>query len=104
MASHDRLDLHKILMELFAPNKVYHEPPESIKLTYPCIIYGRDYIRSEKADNINYINSNRYQLTIIDRAPDNEVIEKILNRFPMASYDRHFISDGLHHDTLTLYF
>lgn len=104
MANHDRLDLHKELVTLFSPNKVYHQPPESVRIVYPCIIYYRDYIKSEKADDCNYVNSNRYQLMVIDRNPDNPVIHKILNHFPMCSYDRHYVADGLHHDVLTLYY
>ena len=104
MASHDRLDLHREFVDLFAPNKVYYEPPETLKITYPCIIYGRDYIKLDKADNFNYIKSNRYQLMIIDRNSDNKVIETILDHFSSSSYDRHYIADGLHHDVITLYY
>lgn len=104
MANHDRLDLHKELLTLFTPNKVYHEPPESVKLTYPCIVYFRDYIKSVKADDRSYVNNNRYQLTVIDRNADNPIIRTLMNHFVAISYDRHFVSDGLHHDVLTLYY
>ena len=104
MASHDRLDLHKELVDLFTPNKVYYEPPETLKITYPCIIYGRDYIKLDKADNLNYIKSNRYQLIVIDRNSDNKVIGDILDKYPMSSYDRHYVADGLHHDAITIYY
>ena len=104
MASHDRLDLHKELLALFSPNKVYYEPPETVKMTYPCIVYGKDYIKTEKADNKNYVLLDRYQLTVIDRNADNPVIKDILRHFITSSYDRHFITDGLHHDVITLYY
>lgn len=104
MANHDRLDLHKELLALFSPNKVYYEPPETVKLTYPCIVYNRDYIKTVKADNRNYVKDNRYQLTVIDRNADNPVIEDILEHFQFASYDRTFVSDGLHHDVISLYY
>ena len=104
MASHDRLDLHKELIDLFSPNKVYYEPPETASMVYPCIVYYKDYIKTEKANDFNYIKLNRYQLTVIDRNADNPVIREILDRFRSSSYDRHYIADGLHHDVITLYY
>ena len=97
-------DLQKELSDMFSPNKVYYAPPESIKLTYPCIIFFRDYIKLEKADNRNYSKFNRYQLTVIDRDEDNPIIEEILDKYVGASYDRHYVADNLYHDVISLYY
>lgn len=98
-----RLELHNTLLELFNSNHVYYQPPENLKMEYPAIVYSKDNINSIKADNINYNNRTRYQVTIIDKKPDNDVINKILT-LPLSSYDRHFISDNMHHDVITLYY
>lgn len=98
-----RLELHNTLLELFDSNHVYYQPPENLKMEYPAIVYSKDNINSIKADNINYNNRTRYQVTIIDKKPDNDVINKILT-LPLSSYDRHFISDNMHHDVITLYY
>ena len=99
-----RIDLHKELIEMFKPNPVYYAPPESISLKYPCIIYNRDYIKLDKADDMNYSKNNRYQLIVIDKEVDNIFIEKILDKFKYSSYDRHYVSDNLYHDVITLYY
>ena len=104
MVKGKRIDLHKELLDLFSPNKVYYAPPESIKLEYPCIVYNRDYINLKKADNKNYARFNRYQLTVIDRDEDNPIIEQILDKYVGASYDQHFISNNLYHDVISLYY
>lgn len=98
-----RIDLHNKLVELFESNNVYYKPPESLKMVYPCIRYTKDKIESIHADNINYRNINRYQIIVIDSKPDNPVIEKILC-LPMTGYDRHYVSDNLNHDVITIYY
>lgn len=104
MTNRDPMDLHKELIQLFSPNKVYYNPPETIAMTYPCIVYNKDYIKTNKADNLNFVLHDRYQLTVIDRDPDNTAIKDILLHFQTASFDRRFVSDGLYHDVITLYY
>ena len=53
-----RLELHNILVGLLGSNHVYYQPPESLKMEYPCIRYNRSNINSGRADNINYRNMN----------------------------------------------
>ena len=98
-----RLELHAELVELFNSDHVYYQPPENLKMEYPAIVYSKDNINSIRADNINYNNRIRYQITIIDKKPDNGVIFKIL-QLPLSSYDRHFVTDNMHHDVITLYY
>ena len=99
-----QLDLNRELRALLPSKHVYYEPPETLKLEYPCIVYHRDFVLTNKADNRNYIMQNRYQLILIDRDGDNPVVKDILNHFQKCTYDRHYIEDGLHHDAFTLYY
>ena len=103
MSKRSRLDLHEILCETLGSRNVYFQPPESIKLKYPCIVYERSYVQTLKADNLNYISINRYTVTVIDKNPDSGIADKLLN-LPYTSFDRHFVSDNLNHDVLTLYY
>ena len=36
-----RLQLHEELCSVLGSRNVYFQPPETIKLTYPCIIYSK---------------------------------------------------------------
>lgn len=98
-----RLELHNKLVELFKSNHVYYQPPENLKMEYPCIRYSKSDITSRHADNIKYVNRTSYEIVVIDKHPDNVVIEKILE-LPLSSYDRHYISDNLNHDIIRIYY
>lgn len=99
-----RINLQTKLELLINSKNVYYQPPESLRMEYPCIRYSRSEIDSKKADNLNYINTTGYSLVVIDKNPDSAIIGKILDAFPMASYDRHYVSDNLNHDVIKLYF
>lgn len=98
-----RLELHEKLKLLLGNANVYYQPPENLKMQYPCIRYMREDIVGEHADNITYRQTNRYLLTVISKTPDNPVVEKLLD-LPMCSFDVHYVSDGLNHDALIIYY
>lgn len=89
------------LEELLGSKNVYYQAPG--RMSYPAIKYEIDDIENTHANNLTYRVSRRYKVTVIDRLPDNPVIEKLL-KSPMCSYDRHYVSDNLNHDVLTLYY
>lgn len=99
-----RTDLHTKLVELFGSNNVYYQPPENLKMKYPAIIYYKDDIDKQSADNIGYILTDSYTVTVVSQLPDNPVINKILSEIPASSYDRSYISDKMNHDVLTIYY
>lgn len=99
-----RLELHEELCELLGSRNVYFQPPESIKLVYPCIVYNLSGIDQLKADDRSYKTNKQYDITIIDYDPDSEFLDKILERFVNCSFDRQFISGNLNHWVFTLYY
>ena len=98
-----RVELQAKLETLLGSRNVYYQAPESLKMEYPAIRYSRVDINSRKADNANYSSFNLYEIIVIDKRPDNDVIQKILD-LPLASFDRHYVSNNLNHDVLNLYF
>lgn len=96
-----RKELGKVLKE-FCPN-VYFQPPESVKLLYPCIIYNRSSGDTQFADNNPYVFQKRYQVMVIDPDPDSEILEKVAS-MPMCVMDRHYTANNLNHDVFNLYF
>jgi hypothetical protein len=98
-----RLELQSTLENILGSRNVYFQPPENIKISYPCIIYKRNYEKTNFADNKPYKNTKRYAVTIVDRNPDSIVLDKLSN-MPMCSFDRHMTVDGLNHDIYNLYF
>ena len=98
----DRIDLQTTLQDILGSKNVYYDPPETLKISYPAIIYSKSGLKNKKADDANYHINTIYDITVIDKRPDNAAIKKLLE-LPYCSYDRHFVSDNLHHDTLTIY-
>ncbi len=98
-----RLELQSKLEELLGSRHVYYQPPETLKLEYPAIVYSKSKIETVKADNSTYLKHIRYDIIVIDKRPDNPVIDKIMG-LPYCSYDRHYVSENLNHDSLTLYY
>lgn len=99
----ERVELQTILEELLGSRNVYFQPPESLKLKFPCIVYERAGIREDMADNEIYLKHKRYTVTVIDEDPDSEIPEKVL-ALPYCSFDHHFTSENLNHDVFTIYF
>lgn len=99
----NRTNLQATLERILGSRNVYYQPPETVKINYPAIVYMKDDIDSKYANDKKYLNTKRYEIIVIDKKPDNEAVDKILE-LPLSSFDRHYTSDNLHHDVITLYY
>ena len=99
-----RIELQSNLEAVLGSRNVYFQPPESLKLKYPAIVYGLADIMTDKANNRNYIRKHRYTVTLIHTDPDNELKDSILDLFNNISFDRVYASDGLYHYVYDLFF
>lgn len=97
-----RLFLQTMLEELLGSRNVYYNPPESVKMKYPAIVYVRSSIDNVHANDSVYKQSNAYDLTVIDEHPESEFVKKV-SKLPSCRWNRHFKSDGLNHDVFTIY-
>lgn len=97
-----RIDLDNEFRRILKTTNVYYQPPESLKIKYPAIVYHRDKIQSIKADDTSYLSSTRYQVTLIDKNPDSVYIDELL-KLSYCQHDRHFVADNLNHDVFTIY-
>lgn len=98
-----RMELHQKLVNILGSTNVYFQPPETIKLAYPCIIYERSDISQKYADNRSYFGMIRYSVILITRTPESDLVKSILE-LPYCSYDRYYAADSLNHDTFTLFY
>lgn len=99
-----RLELHEKLCDILGTRYVYFQPPESVKLQYPCIVYSRSNMRPMWADNSIYINKKQYVVTVIDKNPDSVLPDRIIETVPFCSMERHYVADGLNHDVFIIFF
>lgn len=97
-----RLQLHQKLKTLGA-KKVYFQPPETVKMEYPCIRYELDGEDTKFADNKPHIRAKRYAVTVIDPDPDSNIPDKV-GGFSMCKFDRKYTKDNLNHFVYILYY
>ena len=100
----DRLNLHEELCEILGTGKAWFNPPASVKMSYPGIRYSLSGVNSLKANDRNYKNTKRYSVIVIDPDPDSTIYLKILEHFPMCSFERSYIADNLNHWILSIYY
>ena len=98
-----RLELHEVLCNIIGSRNVYYQPPESIKMNYPAIVYSRNDISNKYGDDIPYMQSVSYQVTVIDKDPDSTIVSDV-SKLSYCRFNRHFTSDNLNHDVFTLYY
>ena len=93
-----RSDLQKMLKTLFVHKEphVYFQPPESVKMVYPCIVYKLSGMPDKYADNLAYFEHRQYQLTVIDPDPDSKLRERVA-KLKWCRFVRHFVADNLNH-------
>lgn len=98
-----RPNLHTQLVNLLGSRNVYFQPPPSVQMHYPAIVYSRSDIDTKYANNAVYINDIAYQIIVIDNDPDSEIVMRVAN-LPKCRFDRHYVSDNLNHDVFTIYY
>lgn len=98
-----RLEFQSVLEGLTDGLNVYFQPPDTVNMVYPAIVYNRDFQVDNHADNIRYGSRIRYQTTIIARDPDSPIPD-LVSALPMSKFVRHYTTAGLNHDIYYVYF
>ena len=99
-----RLSQKDELEEMLGSDEVYFQPPESVRLRYPAIVYKKNAAKVIHADDIPYHFRERYKITVIDRNPDADWVKKMLDRVKYIYIDTQFTSENLHHFNFTIYY
>lgn len=99
-----RLTLHEELIGLLGSNNVYFQPPETLKMKYPCIRYTKERPDVTRADNIRYKKTDHYELIYISTDPDDPMPERIADHFTYCEIERYYKSSNLSHCALNLYY
>lgn len=98
-----RLELQSILEEILGSRNVYFQPPSSVRMEYPAIVYSRKSIDNKHADDSVYMQDNSYELIVIDKNPDSDIVSRV-SELLLCRFDRHYKADNLNHDVFTLYY
>lgn len=95
--------LHELLESLLGSSNVYYQPPATITMQFPCIVYSLSDIQPLHSNNEPYLLNNRYLVTVIHRRPDNDIYKKVA-KLPQCSLSRAFVADNLNHYAFDLYY
>lgn len=98
-----RTDLQALLESILGSKNVYFQPPASVSMKYPAIVYSLNRIDKSYANDSSYVQNRSYTVTLIDKNPDSEIVGK-LSSLSLCRFDRHYKEDNLNHYVFTLYF
>lgn len=99
----DRLELQTELETILGSRNVYFQPPETIKMAYPCIIYSRVTGDTQFANNKPYTFTIQYRILVVDKNPDSLIPKKVAE-LPTCTFDRHYVTNNLNHDVFNIYY
>ena len=97
-----RLQLHFELCDILGTKNVYFQPPSSVKMAYPAIVYQLEDIVNAFANNNVYGSRRKYIVTLIDPNPDSPFI-KPLGEMSTCRFMRFYVSEGLNHYVFTMF-
>lgn len=99
-----RLELQSKLESIIGNKNVYFQPPASVKLSYPCVIYNIGNGDAKRADNNTYLYTHSYDVIFIFKKPTIKIIETMLAEFSMCRVASTYCSDNLNHYAFTIYY
>ena len=97
-----RLELQTKFENILGSRNVYFQPPASVQMRYPAIVYSRKNIEIRNANDGIYRIVPGYEAILIDKNPDSKYIDELL-RLPYCRFDCHYEADNLNHDVFTIY-
>lgn len=98
-----RLELQDALESVLDSTNVYFNPPASVRINYPAIIYKLENIDQRYADDKTYKKDRAYIVTLIHQDPDNDVVDKLVWEFQKIRFDRTYVYENLYHYVYVLY-
>lgn len=98
-----RLELHEILCGILGSRNVYYQPPESVRMNYPAIVYELDDIKSLYANSGVYLFKHIYQIALIDKDSDSVFVDK-LAALLTCKFVRHYKTENLNHWVFNLHY
>ena len=98
-----RLELHAVLLSILGSKHVYYQPPESVNMSYPAIVYTKVDERVVYANNTAYAGKTAYTVIVIDSDPDSLLPGKV-GALPTCGFRTRYTANNLNHDVYRLYY
>lgn len=101
---HTRLNLQAELESIEGVRKAYFQPPPTLKMVYPCIVYQLDEAWLDHADNYIYRDYDQYSVIVIDPDPETPIPKRLRRHFQMCRPGRPYTANNLNHYPHSLYY
>lgn len=100
-----RLLLHEMLVgfqEMAGEEPhVYFQPPESVKMQYPCFVYHQSSDQVIHGNDKPYLRREVYEVTYITREAE-PVLPDAMKGLPNTHFDRRYAAENLNHFAFTV--
>lgn len=83
---------------------VYFNPPESVRMKYPCVRFRRSGMSTTSANNSRYLILDRYDAVYITYEADDPMVHTIVRHFKHCRHVQQVIKDGLVDENYVLYY
>lgn len=100
----NRLELHAELLDMLEGKKAYYQPPGKTKIEYPCIVYSLSEVYTRRASDGLHYSRPAYDVMYLDTSVNDEIANKVLERFKMASFVSYYCNDGIHHYKFRIFY
>lgn len=101
--SKPRTQLQSDLEDIIGSRNVYFQPPESLKMSFPAIVYSLSSIDNVFSSDSIYRRYNVYEIILIDKNPESLFVDRILG-LPYCRFVRSYKADNLNHYVFNIYF
>ena len=79
---------------------VYFQPPESVKMQYPCFVYHYAENPTRYADDKPYLHQDVYDVTYITREAE-PMLPEAMKHLKNVSFNRRYVAENLNHFAFT---
>lgn len=104
-----REELQTLLENILGSRNVYFQPPSTVRMQYPAIVYRlgdigtrTNFSRADANDEIYNIRKV-YAVTVIDSNPDSLIPDRIQFDLKYCSFAQAFTADNLNHWIFTVF-
>lgn len=91
-----RQQLHEQLCTALGSRHVYYQPPENLKMEFPCIVYMLQDLTHVMANNEKYLKNRSYKVILISHEPDPAALDNLEN-LDYIRFQQMYMADGLYH-------
>lgn len=77
--------------------RVFYNHPGNLKMIYPCVVYRQIEMRNHFAGNIKYHTNTFYEIQVMHKLPDDEIVDIILEKINTAVFKHSYTADNIIH-------